>query len=50
VNSAVSQCDNCRQQADLVLEGFVHVDSAIAEQSGLISFLLRLILQKTFPI
>jgi len=50
VNSAVSQCDNCRQQADLVLEGFVHVDSAIAEQSGLTSFLLRLTFQKTFPI
>jgi tyrosinase len=38
VNSAASQCDNCREQADLVVEGFVHLNSAIAERSGLSSF------------
>lgn len=38
VNSAASQCDNCREQADLVIEGFVHLNSAIAERSGLSSF------------
>jgi tyrosinase len=38
VNSAASQCDNCRDQADLVIEGFVHLNSAIAERSGLSSF------------
>jgi len=37
VNSAASQCDNCREQADLVNEGFVHLNSAIAERSGLSS-------------
>ncbi len=37
-NSAASQCDNCRQQADVVVEGFVHLNSAIAERSGLSSF------------
>jgi tyrosinase len=38
VNSVASQCDNCRDQADLVIEGFVHLNSAIAEWSGLSSF------------
>jgi len=38
VNSAASQCDNCRNQADLVAEGFVHLSSAIAERSGLSSY------------
>lgn len=38
VNSAASQCDNCRDQADLVIEGFVHLNSSIAERSGLSSF------------
>jgi tyrosinase len=38
VNSAASQCDNCREQADLVAEGFVHLNSAIAERSGLSSY------------
>jgi len=38
VNSAASQCDNCRGQADVVAEGFVHLTSAIAERSGLSSY------------
>jgi len=38
VNGAASQCDNCRKQADLVVEGFVHLSSTIAERSGLSSF------------
>jgi tyrosinase len=38
VNSAASQCDNCRDQADLVVEGFVHLNSAIAAKSGLSSY------------
>ena len=33
VNSATSQCDNCRSQADLVVEGFVHLTSAIEKKS-----------------
>lgn len=38
VNSAVGQCDNCRNQADLVVEGFVHLTLAIEEHSGLPSY------------
>jgi tyrosinase len=38
VNSAASQCNNCRDQADSVSEGFVHLSSAIAQRSGLSSF------------
>jgi tyrosinase len=38
VNSAASQCDNCRDQADIVVEGFVHLNSCIAERSGLSSY------------
>jgi tyrosinase len=38
VNSAASQCDNCRDQADIVVEGFVHLNSAIAAKSGLSSY------------
>ena len=38
VNSAASQCDNCRNQADVVAEGFVHLNSAIAARSGLSSY------------
>jgi tyrosinase len=38
VNSAASQCNNCREQADIVVEGFVHLNSAIAARSGLSSF------------
>ena len=38
VNSAADQCGNCREQADLVAEGFVHLNKAIAKSSGLSSF------------
>ena len=38
VNSAASQCNNCRDQADIVIEGFVHLNSALAARSGLSSF------------
>ncbi|PBL03308.1 tyrosinase [Armillaria gallica] len=38
VNSAADQCENCRNQADLVIEGFVHLNTAIAKRSGLGSF------------
>ena len=38
VNSAADQCANCREQADLVAEGFVHLNKAIAKLSGLSSF------------
>lgn len=34
VNSAAGQCANCRDQEDVVVEGFVHLDTAIAKQSG----------------
>ncbi|KAI0251651.1 photo-regulated tyrosinase [Lactifluus subvellereus] len=38
VNSAADQCGNCRQQADVVSEGFVHLNSTIARRSGLSSY------------
>ncbi|KAI9508870.1 photo-regulated tyrosinase [Russula earlei] len=38
VNSVASQCGNCRNQADLVIEGFVHLNEAIAKRSGLSSY------------
>ena len=38
VNSAAGQCDNCRSQADLVVEGFVHLTLAIEKYSGLPSY------------
>ncbi|KAK0450230.1 photo-regulated tyrosinase, partial [Armillaria borealis] len=38
VNSAADQCENCRSQADLIIEGFVDLESAIAKRSGLRSF------------
>ena len=38
VNSVAGQCDNCRSQADLVVEGFVHLTVALAELSGLPSY------------
>ncbi|KAI0248614.1 tyrosinase [Lactifluus subvellereus] len=38
VNSAADQCGNCREQADVVSEGFVHLNSAIADRSGLSSY------------
>jgi len=38
VNSAASQCSNCRNQTDAYSEGFVHLNSAIAKGSGLSSY------------
>jgi len=38
VNSAPSQCGNCRNQVDAYSEGFVHLNSAIARWSGLSSY------------
>ncbi|KAK0480189.1 tyrosinase [Armillaria novae-zelandiae] len=38
VNSVAQQCENCSNQTDLVIEGFVHVNTAIARQSRLGSF------------
>ena len=38
VNTKAEQCDNCRDQAELVVEGFVHLNAAIAKLSGLSSF------------
>jgi len=38
VNSAADQCANCRDQADVVSEGFVHLNSTIANRSGLSSY------------
>ena len=38
VNGAADQCDNCRSQEDLVVEGFVHLNLVIAELSGLPSY------------
>jgi len=38
VNSAADQCANCRDQADVVSEGFVHLNSTIADRSGLSSY------------
>ncbi|EJF63238.1 photo-regulated tyrosinase [Dichomitus squalens LYAD-421 SS1] len=38
VNSSPQRCANCRRQGDLVIEGFVHLNEAIARLSGLHSF------------
>jgi len=38
VNSAASQCSNCRNQADIYSEGFVHLNSTIAKRSGISSY------------
>jgi tyrosinase len=38
VNSDAEQCANCREQAELVVEGFVHLNTAIAKRSGLSSY------------
>ena len=38
VNSAANQCGNCRNQADVYSEGFVHLSSTIAKRSGLSSY------------
>lgn len=35
VNSSPQRCANCRRQADLVIEGFVHLNEGIARLSGL---------------
>jgi tyrosinase len=38
VNSSADQCANCREQADLVTEGFVHLNKKLATVPGLSSF------------
>lgn len=35
VNSSAERCANCRAQQDIVVEGFVHLNKAILEKSGL---------------
>jgi len=35
VNSAAKECENCRNKADVVIEGYVHLNQAIAHHSGL---------------
>lgn len=35
VNSSAGRCANCTSQQDLVVEGFVHLNNAIAQHSGL---------------
>jgi tyrosinase len=35
VNTAAGECENCRTQGNLVEEGFVHLNQAIAQHSGL---------------
>ena len=35
VNSAANSCANCRNQQELVIEGFVHLNQAIVKHSGL---------------
>ncbi|KAF8263973.1 tyrosinase [Lactarius quietus] len=37
VNSSAEQCSNCREQEDLVAEGFVHLNQALTSVSGLSS-------------
>ncbi|KAI0288602.1 tyrosinase [Russula brevipes] len=37
-NAEADQCGNCREQAELVVEGFVHLNHAIAKCSGLSSY------------
>jgi len=38
VNSHTDQCANCREQEELVVEGFVHLNEYIAKYSGLSSY------------
>ena len=38
VNSSTEQCANCREQEELVVEGFVHLNEGIAKHSGLSSY------------
>ncbi|PPQ85895.1 hypothetical protein CVT25_015834 [Psilocybe cyanescens] len=35
VNSKAGECANCRNQSDIVIEGFVHLNRAIVKHSGL---------------
>jgi tyrosinase len=35
VNSAAGHCANCRNNAELVEEGFIHLDEGIIKHSGL---------------
>lgn len=34
VNSNAEECENCRSQGDVVVEGFVHLNSAIIKKNG----------------
>lgn len=34
VNSSLGECDNCRSQAELTVEGFVHVSSVVIPKHG----------------
>jgi len=38
VNGHTDQCANCREQEELIVEGFVHLNEYIAKHSGLSSF------------
>jgi len=38
VNTDADQCANCRDQAELEVEGFVHLNAGIAKRSGLSSY------------
>jgi tyrosinase len=38
VNTDAEQCANCREQGELVAEGFVHLNTIIAKRSGLSSY------------
>jgi len=38
VNRSAARCANCTNQIDIIDEGFVHLNPAIAEHSGLGSF------------
>ena len=38
VNGSAEQCANCRAQADVVTEGFVHLNRALGRHSGLSSY------------
>ncbi|THH26781.1 hypothetical protein EUX98_g7401 [Antrodiella citrinella] len=41
VNSVAARCRNCRQQADVEIQGFVNLNEAIASRAGLGSFAPR---------
>jgi len=38
VNSAAGHCANCRNQTDILIEGFVHLNNAIVKHSSINSF------------